>query len=134
MRSRLQGLLGREALLSAPAAGLLSALLAGVVAVALYRLGTPQHQLKAGLGIVALGVLIAAGLRPALALGLVVALMPFEYRVYGLGTNETLIFSTAAMLMWRIRTRDIPWWAASAAFALVIGSLLTVIGAQNQGS
>ncbi|HKO28882.1 MAG TPA: O-antigen ligase family protein [Solirubrobacteraceae bacterium] len=133
MRSRLQ-VLGRAPLDSAPVAALLSALLAGVVAILLYKLGSPQHQLKAVLGIVAVGMLVAAALRPALALGLVVAFMPFEYSVYGLKTDEVLILGTAAMVMWRIQTRDVPWWAVLGSFSLVAGSLLAVIGAHNQGS
>src|SRR5437764_2160025 len=133
MRSRLQ-VLGRAPLDSAPVAALLAAVLAGVVAVALYKLGTPQHQLKAVLGIVAIGILVAAALRPALALGLVVAFLPFEYSVYGLKTDELLILGTAAMVMWRIQTRDVPWWVTLGSFGLVIGSLLTVTGAHNQGS
>jgi hypothetical protein len=119
---------------SAPATALLAALLAAFAALVLYKLGNPQHQLKAGLGIVAIAIVFAAGARPALALGLVVGLMPFEYHVYGLGTNEVLIFSTAATLMWRIRTRDVPWWVALGSYALVLGSLLSVIGAHNGAS
>ncbi len=134
MKSRLQAVLGRGAVLSTSGTALLAALLAAWAAIVLYKLGSPQHQLKAGLGILAIGIIVAAGLRPALALGLVVAVMPFEYHVYGLGTNEVVIFSTAATVMWRIRSRDVPWWMALGSYALVLGSLLTVIEARNGGS
>jgi O-antigen ligase len=133
MMRRLSAGTRRAPLLSAPGTALLAALLGAWTAILLYKLGTPQHQLKAGLGLLAIAVVVAAGLRPALALGLVVALMPFEYHVYGLGTNEVLIFSTAATLMWRIRRGDVPWWAALASYALVIGSLLSAITARNDG-
>jgi len=134
MRNRLQAGLGAGLLLAPPATALLAALLAAVLGVVLFKLGSPQHQLKAGLGIVAIVVLAVVALRPALGLGIVVAAMPFEFTVEHVGTNEVLIFSAAAVLMWRIRTRDVPWWAGLGSFALVIGSLLTVIGARNQGS
>jgi O-antigen ligase len=134
MKSRLQAGLRDGPLLTTPATALLAALLAALVAVVLYRLGSAQHQLKAGLGVIALVILAVVALRPALGLGIVVAAMPFEFTVQHVGTNEALIFSAAAVLMWRIRTRDVPWWAGVGSFALVIGSLLTVIGAHNQGS
>lgn len=134
MKARIHAGVGRTPWTSTPIAGLLAALLAALLALFLQRLGNPQHQLKAGLGVVAVAVLLAAALRPVFALGLVVALMPFEYHVYGLGTNEVLIFSAAVVLVWRIQGRRVPWWAALSSFALVIGSFLTVIGAHNQGS
>lgn len=134
MRNRLQAGLRDGALLTAPAAALLAALLAALVAVVLYKLGSAQHQLKAGLGVIAIVILAVVALRPALGLGIVVGAMPFEFTVQHVGTNEALIFSAAAVLMWQIRTRDVPWWASVGSFALVIGSLLTVIGAHNQGS
>lgn len=133
MKDRLQNGLDRPLVLTTTV-GLASALLAGLVGVVLYKLGSPQHQLKAGLGVVAVVVLAAVALRPAFGLGVIVAAMPFEFTVQHAGTNEALIFSAAAVLMWRIRTRAVPWWAALGSFALVIGSLLTVIGARNQGS
>jgi hypothetical protein len=134
MRNRLQAGLGNGLLLTGPATALLSALLAALLGVVLYKLGSPQHQLKAGLGVLAIVVLAAVALRPALGLGIVVAAMPFEFTVQHAGTNEVLIFSAAAVLMWRIRTRDVPWWVGLGSFALVIGSLLTVVAARNQGS
>lgn len=134
MKVRLQTAFGRDAVFSAPVTALLSGLLAAVVAMVLYRLGPPQHQLKAGLGVAAIAVLVTATLRPTFALGLVVALIPFEYVVYGLGSDEVLIFSAAAVLIWRIQARYVPWWVVLASFALVMGSLLTVVGAHDQGS
>lgn len=134
MKNRLQAGLGDGPLLTPPATALLSALLAALLGAVLFKLGNPQHQLKAGLGVLAVVVVAVVALRPALGLGIVVAAMPFEFTVQHAGTNEVLIFSAAAVLMWRIRTRDVPGWAALGSFALVIGSLLTVIGAHNQGS
>ena len=134
MRIRLQDSIGRLHLLSAPVTALLSAVLAVLVGLALHRLGTPQRQLKAILGIVALVVLIAAALRPRFALGLVVAFLPFEYSASGIRSPEVLIFSAAAILVWRIRSRRVPWWITIGSFALVAGSLLSVIHASNQGS
>ena len=134
MKVRLQAAFGRGPVLSPPVTALLAGLLAAVVALVLYRLGPPQHQLKAGLGVVAIAVLITAALRPTFALVLVVALVPFEYSIYRLGSDEVLIFSAAAVLVWRIEARHVPWWVMLASFALVMGSLLTVLGAHDQGS
>jgi O-Antigen ligase len=134
VKGRLQAALGREPLLSGPVTLLLTMLLAAVLAMVLQRLGNPQHQLKGALGGVAIGVIVAAALRPVFALGLVVALMPFEYHVYGLGTNEVLVFSTAAILAWRIHARRVPWWMMLASSALVIGSFLTIVNAHDRGS
>ena len=134
MQARLRAVLGRQLLFSVPVTALLSALLAAGVAMVLFKLGPPQHQLKAGLGVIAVVVVIAAALRPLLALGLVVALMPFEYHVYGLGTDEVLIFIAAGILLWRIDARRVPWWVILGSFALVMGSALTVIGAVDKGS
>jgi hypothetical protein len=134
MRNRLQAGLAGGLLLTAPATALLSAVLAAVLGVALYKLGNPQHQLKAGLGVLALVFLAVVALRPALGLGMVVAAMPFEFTVLHVGTNEVFIFSAAAVLMWRIRTRVVPWWATLGSFALVIGSALSAIGARDPGS
>jgi len=134
MRNRVQVGLGRAALLSPLGTALLSALLAGMVGVILFKVGTPQHQLKTGLAVLAVAALAVVALRPALGLGLVVAALPFEFTVQHLGTNEVLIFGAAAVLMWHIKTRDVPWWVALGAFGLVLGSLLSVIGARNQGS
>ena len=125
---------GRNLLSTAPIAALTSGILAAALAMLLFKLGPPQHQLKAGLGVFAAGVIVAAALRPVFALGFVVALMPFEYKVYGLGTDEVLILGAAAILPWRIQARRVPWWAALSSFALVMGSFLTVIGAHDPGS
>lgn len=134
MEGRVRGFFGREPLLSAPITALLSLLLAALLAMFLHRLGPPQHQLKAGLGLIAIGVLIAAALRPVFALGFVVGVMPFEFAVYGLRTDEVLIFSVAAILVWRVKARYVPWWAMLASFALVSGSFLSVIDAHDKVS
>lgn len=127
-------MLGREPASSVPVIALLSGLLAALLAMVLYKLGDPQHQLKAVLGVAAIGVIVAAALRPIFALGLVVALMPFEYKVYGLGTDEVLLLAAAAILMWRIEVRHVPWWVVLASIALVAGNFLSVVGAHDQGS
>ncbi|MGO9889266.1 MAG: O-antigen ligase family protein [Solirubrobacteraceae bacterium] len=134
MRNRFQLGPGRAALLSPPATALLSALLAALAGVILFKVGSPQHQLKTGLAVLAVGALVVVALRPALGLGLVVAAMPFEFTVQHLGTNEVLLFGAAAVMMWRIKVRDVPWWVTLGSFGLVLGSLLSVIGARNQGS
>jgi len=125
---------GRDPLFSPPATGLLSGLLAALLAALLHKLGSPQHQLKAGLGMVAILIVVAATLRPVFALGLVVGLVPFEYHVYGVGTDEVLILSVAAILLWRIQARRVPSWAIIASCALVAGSFLTVVDAQARAS
>ena len=117
-----------------PMTALLSGLLAALVAMALFKLGSPKHQLKAGLGAVALVVIMLAALRPVFALGLVVALLPFEYHVYAVGTDEALIFGVATVLAWRIEVRRIPWWVLVGGAALVVGSLLTALRAHDPQS
>jgi hypothetical protein len=134
MKGHLRAALGRDLPSAASLAPLMAGLLAAALAALLYKLGPPQHQLKAGLGLIAIGVIAAAALRPVFALGFVVALMPFEYKVSGLGTDEVLILGAAAILIWRIEARRVPWWVALSSFALVMGSFLTVIGAHDPSS
>lgn len=134
VRARLRGVDARETLLSSPVIGLIAAVLAAFAAVVLYRLGSPQHQLKAGLGVVAVILIVIAAVRPVLALGLVVGLLPFEYHVYGVGTDEALIFVVGAVLAWRIQVRQMPLWMFLAAAAVVLGSALTAVTAQDPGS
>jgi hypothetical protein len=124
----------REALLSPPVTALLAGLLAAVVAVFLYKLGNPQHQLKAGLGVVALLVVILAAFRPVLALGIVFGLLPFEYHVYGIGTDEALIFVVAVVLAARIELHRTPLWIFLAGSALVVGSALSAVHAHDAPS
>ncbi|HTX10149.1 MAG TPA: hypothetical protein VME22_16130, partial [Solirubrobacteraceae bacterium] len=100
----------REVLLSAPVTGALAAVLAAVFAIVLYKVGNPQHQLKVGLGVVAAIVVVLAATRPVFALGLVFGLLPFEYRVYGIGTDEALIFTVGLVLAHRIQRRRLPMW------------------------
>ena len=107
--------------------------MAAVLAMLLYKLGTPQHQLKFGIGIVALIVVTAAALRPMFALALVIAALPFEFVVYGVGTDEALIFAVALVLLFKIDFRTVPGWIVIAALALVLGSLLSVFNAVDEG-
>lgn len=134
MKVRLRAVLGRDLLLSVPLSALLAGLLAALMAIFLYKLGNPQHQLKAGLGAIALVVVVVAAMRPRLALGVVLGLLPFEFHVFGVGTDEALIFGVATVLAWRIEARRIPMWIRVASIALLAGSLLTVLDAQNKGS
>jgi O-Antigen ligase len=134
VKARLRDARGRDALSSVPITALGSGLLAAVMAMVLYKLGNPQHQLKAGLGIVALLAIIVAALQPLVALGLVLGLLPFEYHVYGIGTDEALIFGVAAVLAWRIEPRRIPGWIFLGGAALVAGSALSVLHAHDKGS
>jgi hypothetical protein len=131
-RSRARG--GRDWLFSVPITALLSAVLAALTAMIMFKLGGPQRQLKAGLGVVALVVVVVAALRPKLALALVLALLPFEFHLNGLGTDEVLIFGVGAVLAWRIKARRVPVWVFLGGTALVAGSLLSVLGAQDSGS
>jgi len=134
MRVRLQAVLGREPLLSVPVIALLAGLLAALSAMLLYKLGNPQHQLKAGLGAIALVVVVVAAMRPRLALAVVLALLPFEFHVFGVGTDEALIFGVGVVLAWRIEARQIPIWIRVGAMALLAGSLLTLLHADDRGS
>lgn len=120
--------------LSTPVAALLSGVAAAILAMVLFRLGNPQHQLKAGLGIVALVVITIAALRPLVALGLVIALLPFEFHVFGIGTDEALIFGVGAVLAWHIDLRKVPTWIFIAGAAVVAGSALSVLDAYDKGS
>jgi len=124
----------REVLLSAPVTGALAAVLAAVFAIVLYKVGNPQHQLKVGLGVVAAIVVVLAATRPVFALGLVFGLLPFEYRVYGIGTDEALIFTVGLVLAHRIQRRRLPMWIFLAGAALVVGSALSALNAQSAGS
>jgi len=134
VRRRLRGANPRDTLLSPPVTALMAGLLAAVFAMVLYKLGNPQHQLKAGLGVVALIVIVVAALRPVLALGLVLGLLPFEYHVFGIGTDEALIFAVGVTLAWRIEVRRMPLWIFLAGAALVLGSALSALHAQDAGS
>ncbi len=133
-KARVRAVLGRNRLNSVPVVALGSGLLAALLAMVLYKLGTPQHQLKAGLALIALITVVVAALRPIFALGLVVALLPFEYHVYGVGTDEALIFGVAVVLAWRIEARRIPAWAFIAGAGLVGGSVLSVLQAHDKAS
>jgi O-antigen ligase len=106
---------------------------AAVLAMLLYKVGNPQHQLKIGIGIVAIIIFVCAAVRPLFALGLVIALLPFEFYVYGIGTDEALIFGVGAVLMWRIDFRTIPWWISVGGVAILFGSLFSLLVAHSQG-
>jgi hypothetical protein len=134
LRSRARAINPREALLSGPVSTVLAAILAAVVAVVLYKLGNPQHQLKAGLGVVAVIVVVLAAMRPVLAIGLVFGLLPFEYHVFGIGTDEFLIFTVGVVLVQHLQRRRLPLWIFVAGAALVVGSALAALHAQDKGS
>ncbi len=134
IEDRLRGATRRDWTSSVPIGALLAAVLAALLAMVMYKLGGPQRQLKAGLAAIALVVIVVAALRPKLALALVLALLPFEFHLNGLGTDEVLIFGVGAALAWRIRARLVPSWVLLGGMGLVIGSLLSMLNAQDSGS
>ncbi len=110
-------------------ASVLVAVLTGLITA---KLGSFQHQLKALLIVVAGIAVVVAALRPDLGLVILVALMPFEFHFYGTGTDEVLIVAMALVLVWRIRASAIPAWVSVGGLALVLGSFIAAIAAQNQ--
>lgn len=121
---------------SRPELSIGSIVLAGVLAsgaagVALARLATVQRELKAMLILIAVVALVIAALRPRVGLAMLLILAPFEYHFSGTGTDEVLIVFMALVLAWRIRWRHVPGWAALGGGALVLGSFLAAIGAQD---
>jgi hypothetical protein len=109
-----------------------SVMLAGLVGLATVRLGSFQHQLKAVLIVVA-GLAMAFGaLRPQVGLLLVLALNPFKIGFYGTNSVQALLLALALVLAWRIDLRSAPSWVLVGTIALVGGSFLASIGAQNK--
>ncbi len=128
-RSRLAAADGRHAALLT---ALVCVLLAAALGLTLGRLGSVQHQLKALLIVVAGITMIAAALRPAIGLVVLIALVPFEIHFYGTGSDELLLVGLAVVIGWRIKTRAIPVWVGSACGLLIVGSLVAAIGAHSQ--
>ena len=81
---------------------------------------------------VAAVAMVVAALRPRVGLAILLLLMPFEFHFSGTGTNEVVIVAMALVLAWRIRTSAIPGWIAVGGLALVLGSFIAAIGAQDQ--
>jgi hypothetical protein len=112
-----------------PAAAIVLGAVTGVVMI---RLGSVQRELKALLILAGAAALVIAALRPRVGLVFLLALMPFEFHFSGTGTNEVLIVSMAAVLVWRISARAVPAWMSFGGGALVLGSFISAIGATDQ--
>jgi hypothetical protein len=118
----------RSTLVTAAVAIVLSAL----VGIAMVKLGSVQRELKAVL-IMAAGVaMVVAALRPDVGLVMLLLLMPFEFHFSGTGTDEVVLVAMALVLAWRIRGSLIPAWVSIGGLALVFGSFIASIGAQDQ--
>ena len=103
-----------------------------VTGLAMVKLGSVQRELKALL-IMAAGVaMVVAALRPEVGLVMLLVLMPFEFHFSGTGTDEVVLVAMALVLAWRIRGSLIPTWVAVGGLALVLGSFVAAVGAQNQ--
>lgn len=118
----------RSTLLVAVAAIVLST----VLGLAMVKLGSVQRELKALLIIAAGVAMVVAALRADLGLTMLLVLVPFEFHFSGTGTGEVLLVSMALVLAWRVRLSLVPAWASVGGFALVLGSFIAAIGAQDQ--
>lgn len=107
-------------------------LLSGALGIILVRLGTVQRDLKAILIIVTALAMVTAALRPEIGLVMLMVLMPFEFSFSGTGTDEVLIVAMALVLAWRIRGTLIPGWVSMSAGAIVLGSFIAAIGANDR--
>lgn len=112
--------------------------LAGVVGVALVRMGTVDNQLKLILlGIASVGIAVAA-VRPRFGFLLLIALLPFQYKIKAagllVGTNELLIIGLALVLGPRIEWAAIPKWLVYGGSALILGSFASVVLASDPGA
>jgi hypothetical protein len=112
-------------------AGLCGVVASAVLAVAMVKLGSVQRDLKAVLIIVAGIAMVTAALRPEIGLVMLLVLTPFEFSFSGTGTDEVLTVAIAAVLIWRLRARDIPPWVSVGGLSLVIGSFLAAINAHE---
>lgn len=119
---------GNPTILTAVLAVALSAL----AGIAMVKLGSLQHELKALLIVMAVIAMVVAALRPEIGLVILVALTPFELHFYGTGSDELLLVGLSLVLVWRIRAVAIPAWVAVGGFSLVLGSLVTAIGAADK--
>jgi hypothetical protein len=117
---------------SSVATVLLAVILSALVGIVMVKLGSVQRELKAILIIAAGVTMVVAALRPDIGLVILLILMPFEFYFSGTGSNEVVIVAMALVLVWRIRGSVIPVWAAVGGLALVLGSFISVIGAEDQ--
>jgi O-antigen ligase len=118
----------RSAIITVAVAILLSAFLG----VAMVKLGTVQRELKAMLIIAAGVAMVIAALRPDVGLVMLLILAPFEFHFSGTGTDEVVLVAMALVLGWRVRGSAIPAWVSVGGLALVLGSFIAAIGAQEQ--
>jgi len=107
--------------------------LAAIAGLAIAKLGNADNQLKAILLLVALCAIAAAVLNPTFALGMLLALVAFEFHftIGGTqsGTDEALVVGLGAVLAWHIRASLVPTWAGVGGLLILLGSLLSAIGA-----
>jgi hypothetical protein len=132
MASRARSLAGRRSSRATILTALLAVTLSVVAGIAMVKLGSVQRELKAVLIMVAGVAMVVAALRPDLGLAILLILMPFEFHFSGTGSNEVVIIAMGLVLVWRIRGRVIPAWAAVGGLALVLGSFASAIGAHDQ--
>lgn len=111
---------------------LVAVMLSALLGIAMVKLGSVQRELKAML-IMAAGVaMVVAALRPDIGLVMLLVLAPFEFRFSGTGTDEVVLVAMALVLSWRIRGSAIPGWVSVGGLALVLGSFIAAIWAQEQ--
>jgi hypothetical protein len=118
----------RSTILTVVVAVVLSAFLG----VAMVKLGSVQRELKAMLIIAAGVAMVVAALRPDVGLVMLLILAPFEFHFSGTGTDEVVLVAMALVLGWRIRASVIPAWVGIGGLALVLGSFIAAVGAQEQ--
>jgi hypothetical protein len=107
--------------------------LAAFGGLAVAKLGNADNQLKAILLLIAMCAVAAAVLNPTFALGMLLALVAFEFHftIGGTqsGTDEALVVGLGAVLAWQIRASLVPTWAGIGGLMVLLGSLLSAIGA-----
>ncbi len=107
--------------------------LAVIAGLAIAKLGNPDNQLKAILVLIAMGAIAVAVLNPTFALGMLLALVAFEFHftVGGTqtGTDEVLVVGLSVVLVWQIRAARVPTWAGLGGGMIILGSLISAIGA-----
>jgi O-antigen ligase len=108
--------------------------MAAATGLATAKLGSFQHQLKALIIVTAGVAMVVAALRPDYGLIILIALTPFEFGFFGTNSDQVLLYTLALTMMWRIRARAIPSWAAIGGLALVMGSFIASIGAHNRSA
>jgi O-antigen ligase len=113
---------------------LVAILMAAATGLATAKLGSLQHQLKALIIVTAGVAMVVAALRPDYGLIILIALIPFEFGFFGTNSDQVLLYVLALTMMWRIRARAIPAWAAIGGLALVLGSFIASIGAHNRSA